>query len=278
MIVAGCVLVVSCDERAPDARSRASASCEAPEVRQIVERFGERLQRVSLLAPDSVVVREMRDAYAPFVTPELLDRWTENPRRAPGRELSSPWPARIEVRTISAAEGDGCRVEGDVVYVTSASAATDSTLRQAITLVVRDTDGWRIAAYAPTSQPSAARDTSAPEAVLRQYYAAINAGDYRQAYTMWANAGEASNQTYEQFAAGFADTRSVQLAIGTPGRVEGAAGSRYVEIPVTVNAMTNSGERQQFEGVYVLRRSVVDGASSEQRRWHLYRATLRTAS
>src|SRR5918992_2146126 len=100
IVAAGCALVVSCDERAPASRT----SCDAPEVRQVVERFGERLQRVSLLAPESVVVREVRAAYAPFVTPELLATWTSNPRSAPGREVSSPWPARIEVRSVQVAD------------------------------------------------------------------------------------------------------------------------------------------------------------------------------
>ncbi|MDQ4079683.1 MAG: hypothetical protein M3125_02920 [Gemmatimonadota bacterium] len=274
IVVAGCVLVVSCGERAPESRAT-PPSCDVPEVRQVVERFGERLQRVSLLAADSVVIREMRDAYAPFVTPELLSTWTSNPRRAPGRELSSPWPARIAVRSVQAADAGGCRVEGDVVYESSAPAAGDSAMRQSVTMVLREADGWRIVSYTPTSQPSASNGGTEPADVLREYYAAINAGDYRSAYALWENGGAASDQTYDEFAAGFAETRSAQVDVGTPGRVEGAAGSRYVEIPVTIRAVTKSGENQRFEGTYVLRRSVVDGAPPEQRRWHIYRATLR---
>lgn len=153
IVVAGCVFVVSCDGRAPGSRTATPASCDRPEVRQVVQRFGERLQRVSLLAPDSVVVREMRDAYAPFVTAELLTTWTSNPRRAPGREVSSPWPARIEVRAVQAADAGGCRVEGDVAYESNAPAAGDSAMRQSVTIVLEDADGWRIASYTPTSQP-----------------------------------------------------------------------------------------------------------------------------
>ena len=183
MIVAvGCALVVSCDERAPASRT----PCDAPEVRQVVERFGERLQRVSLQAADSVVVREMRDAYAPLVTSELLTTWTSNPRSAPGREVSSPWPARIEVRTVHAAEAGGCRVEGDLIYESSAPGAFDSALRQPVSVVARDTNGWRIVSYE-----------------------------------------------------------------------------------------TTSGKNQRFEGTYVLRRSVVDGATPDARGWYLYLATLR---
>ena len=277
IVAAGCALVVSCDERAPASRTATPPSCDIPEVRQVVERFGERLQRVSLLAPDSVVVREMRDAYAPFVTPDLLATWTSNPRSAPGREVSSPWPARIEIRSVQAADAGGCRVEGDVIYESSAPATSEGARRQAVSIVVREQDGWRVVAYAEASPTSSSESADDAAEVLRQYYDAINAADYRRAYALWENRGAASHQTYEQFAAGFAETRSTQADVGTPGRVEGAAGSHYVEIPVVVRAVTKSGESQRFQGTYVLRRSVVDGALPEQRRWHIYRATLRPA-
>jgi hypothetical protein len=35
------------------------------------------------------------------------------------------------------------------------------------------------------------------------------------------------------------------------------------------------GARQHFQGTLTLRRSVVDGASAEQRRWHIYTADIR---
>lgn len=174
IVVAGCALV-ACNERAPESRTATPASCDAPEVRQVVERFGERLQRVSLLAADSVVVRAMRDAYASFVTPELLGTWTSNPGRAPGREVSSPWPARIEVRSVRAAEAGGCRVEGDVVYASSAPAAGDSAMRQAVTIVLQEADGWRIVSYTPTSQPSASNGASEPADRRHIYRATLRA-------------------------------------------------------------------------------------------------------
>jgi len=57
-------------------------------------------------------------------------------------------------------------------------------------------------------------------------------------------------------------------------RVEGAASSRYIEVPVVIEATTVDGESQRFAGTYTLRRTVVDGASEESRRWHLYSAAL----
>lgn len=126
------------------------------------------------------------------------------------------------------------------------------------------------------AEAAAAPDDPAaePTEVVRRYYAAIDARDFRRAYRLWGDDGAASGQTFEEFAAGFAETARVEVEIGEAGRVEGAAGSRYVVIPVVILAETTSGEPQRFEGTYTLRRSVVDGASPAQRRWHLYSADV----
>jgi hypothetical protein len=112
-------------------------------------------------------------------------------------------------------------------------------------------------------------------AVVRDYYAAIAAGDFARAYGLWSDGGRSSGQTPEQFAAGFADTASIQVQPGEPGDVEGAAGSRYVEIPVSVSATQRDGSVRKYIGSYVLRRAVVDGASAEQRAWRIGSAELR---
>ncbi|HEY9827993.1 MAG TPA: hypothetical protein V6D19_21355, partial [Stenomitos sp.] len=49
----------------------------------------------------------------------------------------------------------------------------------------------------------------------------------------------------------------------------------YIEIPVTVTAVTTDGTSQRFRGSYVLRRvNDVPGSTPEQRKWHLYSANL----
>ncbi|WP_149194929.1 hypothetical protein [Luteimonas suaedae] len=112
-------------------------------------------------------------------------------------------------------------------------------------------------------------------AVIREYYAAIDQGDYARAYHLWSNDGEASGQTEERFAAGFAQTAEVTVEVGAPGTVEGAAGSRYLQIPVAVTARHEDGSVHRYAGHYVLRRAVVDGASAEQRAWRIASAELR---
>jgi len=282
-IIAAAVLA-ACDDRAandaPADTTRPAATaqgCDAPGVRTVVERFGERLQRVSPLAPDGVARGELRAAYAELVTPDLLAAWSADPASAPGRATSSPWPARIEVDSVAATAGGTCRVDGAVVYVTSVEAADGgAAAREPVAVeVVRAEDGWRIGAYgvASASDPAAA-DARAAVAVVRDYYAAIDARDFARAHRLWRGDGEASGQTLAEFAAGFAETARVEVEVGEPGRVEPAAGSRYVEVPVTVRARTRDGATQRFAGRYTLRRSVVDGATDDERRWRIHSATL----
>lgn len=275
------VLGTACTERpsTPTAETQSTAAepaCEDPEARAVVERLGGSLKQVSLLAPDSVVVRTMREVYAPLVTPDLLAAWVSEPARAPGREVSSPWPERIEVRSVEPAEEGGCRVEGVVVYVTSMEVEGEEAVREPVSLRVREDGGWRISAYetAPTPPPDAVSAATDAADVIRRYYAAINAGDFQRAYALWGSEGAASGQTFEAFAAGFAETARVEVEIGEPGRVEPAAGSRYVAVPVVVRAKTEGGAAERFEGTYTLRRAVVPGASAAERRWHLYAADI----
>lgn len=126
---------------------------------------------------------------------------------------------------------------------------------------------------AGTLAPEADREQAA--ATVRDYYAAIQARDYPRAYALWSDGGRSSGQSPEQFAAGFATTRSVDLQLGAPGEVEGAAGSRYVEVPVSLTARQDDGSLRRYAGRYVLRRAVVDGASADQRAWRIASAELR---
>ena len=52
-------------------------------------------------------------------------------------------------------------------------------------------------------------------------------------------------------------------------------GSRYIEVPVSVEATSRDGKVRRFVGAYTLRRSVVDGATPEQRAWRIASADLR---
>ncbi len=110
---------------------------------------------------------------------------------------------------------------------------------------------------------------------IQRYYDAIRSHDYPSAYALWSDGGRSSGQTPEQFAAGFADTTDVVVTLDAPARMEGAMGSRYIEVPVAVEATSRDGTVRRYVGAYTLRRAVVDGATPEQRAWHIASADLR---
>lgn len=125
-----------------------AAVCDTADARAVVERFGERLRDVSLLAPDSTVRDQIRQAYAPYVTRGLLDAWVARPDSAPGRKVSSPWPDRIRIDTVSPAGLHTCRVVGQLIYATSVNETQGGdTLRERVVLRVTGDSAWRIDDY-----------------------------------------------------------------------------------------------------------------------------------
>jgi hypothetical protein len=130
---------------------------------------------------------------------------------------------------------------------------------------------------APPAPDAGAAEPTAADAValVRDYYAAINAHDYARAYALWSDGGQASGQTPQQFATGFAGTQAVSAEIGAPGRQDAGAGQRYIEVPVALRATLADGSVRRFAGSYVLHRTLVDGASAEQRSWRIRSADLR---
>ena len=134
------------------------------------------------------------------------------------------------------------------------------------------------ATISPGDSISMADSASAARAVawIQDYYSAINEHRYRDAYAHWERGGLASGKGFEEFRKGFEETERVEVSVvGATGRIEGAAGSRYIEVPVRIVARTRGGDRQEYSGKYTLRLSVVDGATPEQRSWHIYSAAVR---
>lgn len=109
-------------------------------------------------------------------------------------------------------------------------------------------------------------------AAVNAYYDALRRGDLARAYAAWSDGGRASGRTPEQFAAGMGDLSIASVSLGEPGRVEGAAGSRFVEVPVTVTSRGSDGREVRQIGSFVMRSSQVEGAS---RGWHIASAELR---
>jgi hypothetical protein len=160
----------------------------------------------------------------------------------------------------------------DVVAQAPADAIVDPTAAEgaAAPAPAPDADAVAAAPGEPTPDDAAA--------VVRRYYGAIDARQYEQAYQLWSGDGRSSGQSAASFAGGFGDTAGVTVQTGTPGRVEAAAGSRYVRVPVSIRAVGVDGSERRYEGSYTLRRAVVDGATDAQRDWRIESADLREVS
>ena len=125
--------------------------------------------------------------------------------------------------------------------------------------------------------PDAPEEPGANEAVatVREYYAALDSGSFARAYRSWSGGGAATGQSPQQFADSFAGTAAQSVEFMTPGRIDAAAGSHYIEVPVMIEATRRDGSVQRYAGAYTLRRAVADGASAEQSAWRIVSADLR---
>ena len=86
---------------------------------------------------------------------------------------------------------------------------------------------------------------------------------------LWTNAAEAA-----QFAANLEDYPKVAITAGKPTDEEGAAGSIFITVPVTLDLTLRSGSPYQMTCKATLRRvNDVPGATAKQRRWHIRRST-----
>jgi hypothetical protein len=121
--------------------------------------------------------------------------------------------------------------------------------------------------------PAAERSVDAAVAIVRDYYAAIEARDYRTAYRLWHG-----RYSLAQVRKGYADTTHVTVTPVPPFQADAGAGSLYCEVPVKVDAVLKDGRRQHFTGRFTLRRvNDVDGSTAAQRCWHIIGAALKPA-
>jgi hypothetical protein len=119
-----------------------SAEAEAS-IRSQIEKFGHELRNVSLLAPANILQNDLESHYGSYVTPELLAMWQKEPSKALGREVSSPYPDRIEIASITRETNDQYEVKGNVVEMTNADSNPVATYPITLTVVERS-GSWLI--------------------------------------------------------------------------------------------------------------------------------------
>lgn len=129
---------------------------------------------------------------------------------------------------------------------------------------------------APPAAPAAIDPVVAQEAValVRDYHAAINAAALGRAYALWADGGQASGQSPQEFADGFAQVESLSAEIGAPGRADATT----ARVPVTLTVRRLDGSQRRLTGHYTLRRPAEAAAAGDPSAWRIAAASLREAA
>jgi|GEM_PF-429822 len=106
--------------------------------------------------------------------------------------------------------------------------------------------------------------------VAQTYFGLIEAGKHEQAWQLWADGGKASGMAESEFAQSFSKYGQYHANVGAPGKIEGTAGSLYVEVMVQAYGRLASGEPFVMLGPIILRRvNNVPGATAEQLQWRI---------
>ena len=118
-------------------RLRALTADEKSQITTLVEDFGKKLKSVDLLSPEEMIVQSIQQNYSPYLTANLLMKWTFDPFQAMGRFVSSPWPDRIEIDSMERIDDNTVKVKGYVIWVVSGNGTLDVTDRVPIVLIVK---------------------------------------------------------------------------------------------------------------------------------------------
>ncbi|MDB5712351.1 MAG: hypothetical protein JWL96_4421 [Sphingomonas bacterium] len=107
--------------------------------------------------------------------------------------------------------------------------------------------------------------------VVQTYFALLEEGKYRQAHTLWDDGGKASGMNEAAFAASFGKYSEYHAQIGAPGEIDAGAGQRYVTVPVQIYGRLKAGAAPfHARGDVTLHRvGDIDGATAEQKTWHI---------
>ncbi len=107
-----------------------------------------------------------------------------------------------------------------------------------------------MASPAVAAPPQYVDDRSTAVAVIQSFYNAIDRKEYARAWSYYEDGQGVA--PFDDFQKGYADTASVSIAFGQVSE-EGAAGSTYYTVPLSLDAVSTSGKHSYFAGCYTLR-------------------------
>ena len=116
-------------------------------------------------------------------------------------------------------------------------------------------------------------ENQTPEQVVANFAALLEQRKFDDAFALWdANAAGFSR---EQFAKKFDQYRTIEAEVGDVSPPEGAAGSIYDNVQLTLTGDKKDGSDYTATGPVTLRRvNDVPGSTAEQRRWRIVKMAL----
>lgn len=156
---------------------------------------------------------------------------------------------------------------GALALVAGCSKSSEDTLGDNVAIEQPPSDDNAVE-NAAENIPAPAPAATTPEAarkVVTDYGALVAAGSLAQASKYWSDAANA-----KEFAASLEDYPEVKVKTGTPTGEEGAAGSVFITVPMTLDLTLRSGSPYTMQCEALMRRvNDVDGSTEEQRRWRI---------
>lgn len=120
------------------------------------------------------------------------------------------------------------------------------------------------------AQPS--NGNASPADFVARYAGLLQARKFDQAYSYLDPAMGMTKAQFEKRLSGY---RTIHAAVGKIGPVEGAAGSLYSTVQLTLTGERADGTPYTLTGPVTLRRvNDVPGSTQEQRQWHIYKMDL----
>ena len=112
-----------------------------------------------------------------------------------------------------------------------------------------------------------------PRQVVQHYGDLLHQRRFAEAFALWGP--NSTDMTEKQFEQRFDQYKTIDAAVGNIGPTEGAAGSLYSTVQLTLSGDKKDGTAYVMTGPVTLRRvNDVPGSTAEQRRWHIEKVEL----
>ncbi|MGP7795972.1 hypothetical protein [Sphingomonas sp. CLY1604] len=171
---------------------------------------------------------------------------------------------------VGCSDPDSSSRQNGVDVAAAASRAQTDIANYAATPATAPTARATVATPAATVTPAPLPDDAPPEAVVGRYVAALSAGRYDEAWSLWDSAGAPAGMNRAALAARFDRYAGFKATVGTPFDPDAGAGQRYITVPVTITGTERSGKPFRLTDNLVLHKAA-DGIPSDDPHVHAWR-------